>query len=63
MTKLITKLPEEPYEEAIRKFAREGAHIPGDDNANPWVPFGDAAAIKHFCFRCPDQFGRPTFSG
>ncbi|MAS07248.1 MAG: tRNA modification GTPase [Ahrensia sp.] len=46
----ITKLPEEAYEAAIRRFAKEGAHIPGDDKANPWVPFGDAAAIKHFCF-------------
>ena len=40
----ITKLPEEAYEDTIRKFARDGAHIPGDDDANPWVPFGDAAS-------------------
>ncbi|CAN7554860.1 2,4'-dihydroxyacetophenone dioxygenase family protein [Pararhizobium sp. LjRoot255] len=46
----IIKLPEEPYEEAIRRFAREGAHIPGDDASTPWVPFGDSAAIKHLCF-------------
>ncbi len=46
----IVKLPEEPYEATIQKYAREGFHIPGDDASNPWVPFGDAAAIKHFTF-------------
>ena len=46
----IVKLPEESYEAAIRRFARGGAHIAGDDKTNPWVPFGEAAAIKHFCF-------------
>lgn len=44
------KLLEEDHEESIREFAREGAHIPGDDTNNPWIPFGDAAAIKHFSF-------------
>ena len=46
----IVKLPEEAYEAAIRSYAREGAHIPGDDVSAPWAPFGDAAAIKHLCF-------------
>jgi quercetin dioxygenase-like cupin family protein len=46
----IVKLPEEAYEAAIRGYARDGAHIPGDDATTPWVPFGDAAMIKHFCF-------------
>jgi len=46
----IVKLPEEVYEGAIKKYAREGAYIAGDDAKNPWIPFGDAAAIKHFCF-------------
>ena len=46
----IMKLPEASYEAAIRKYAKEGAHIPGDDESNPWVPFGDAARIKHLCF-------------
>ncbi|WP_186393343.1 MULTISPECIES: 2,4'-dihydroxyacetophenone dioxygenase family protein [unclassified Pannonibacter] len=52
MTKLaqIVRLPEEPHHQTILKYAREGAHIPGDDARNPWVPFGDSAAIKHFCF-------------
>src|SRR5687767_3591701 len=46
----IVKLPDEPYQAAIRQYAREGAHIPGDDASNPFVPFGDTAAIKHLCF-------------
>ena len=46
----IVKLPAEAYEGAIRKYAREGAYIAGDDAKNPWIPFGEAAAIKHFCF-------------
>jgi 2,4'-dihydroxyacetophenone dioxygenase len=46
----IVKLPAEPYEAAIRQYAREGAHIPGDDASNPFVPFGETAAIKHLCF-------------
>jgi hypothetical protein len=52
MTKLdkIVTLPEASYEDAIRKYAKEGAHIPGDDARNPWVPFGEGASIKHLCF-------------
>ena len=46
----IMKLPEDSYEAAIRKYSKEGAHIPGDDASNPWVPFGDAAAIKQLSF-------------
>ena len=46
----IVKLPTEAYEGAIKKYAREGAYIAGDDAKNPWIPFGDTAAIKHFCF-------------
>ncbi len=52
MTKpeLITKLPPEPHEAMIKRFGKEGAFIPGDDTNNPWVPFGDMAAIKHLAF-------------
>jgi len=46
----IVKLPDEPYQAMIQRYARDGAHIPGDDETSPWVPFGDSAAIKHFCF-------------
>lgn len=46
----ITNLPKEPYQAAIDAYAKEGAFIAGDDATNPWIPFGDAAAIKHFCF-------------
>lgn len=46
----IVKLPDEPYQATIMRYARDGAHIPGDDASNPWVPFGETAAIKHFCF-------------
>jgi 2,4'-dihydroxyacetophenone dioxygenase len=47
---LITKLPPEPHEAMINRFGKEGAFIPGDDKNNPWVPFGDSAAIKHLAF-------------
>ncbi len=47
---LITKLPPEPHEAMINRFGKEGAFIPGDDENNPWVPFGDQAAIKHLAF-------------
>jgi len=46
----IVRLPEEPHAEAIRRYAKEGAYIAGDDKSSPWVPFGDVAAIKHLCF-------------
>ncbi|MDB5524926.1 MAG: tRNA modification GTPase [Rhizobium sp.] len=46
----IIKLPDEPYQAAIQKYGRDGAHIPGDDESTPWVPFGESAAIKHLCF-------------
>ena len=46
----IVKLPDEPHSEAIRRFAKEGAYIAGDDKSSPWIPFGDVAAIKHLCF-------------
>lgn len=48
--KKITKLPPEPHQAMIERYGREGASMPGDDDRNPWVPFGDAAAIKHFSF-------------
>ncbi|MBR0899187.1 2,4'-dihydroxyacetophenone dioxygenase family protein [Bradyrhizobium tropiciagri] len=46
----ITKLPKEPHQAAIARYAREGAYIAGDDVSAPWVPFGPNAAIKHLCF-------------
>lgn len=46
----IVKLPDEPYQRVIERYARDGAHIPGDDRSSPWVPFGDTAAIKHLAF-------------
>jgi 2,4'-dihydroxyacetophenone dioxygenase len=49
-TAKIVKLPEEPHHATLMKYARDGALIPGDDARNPWVPFGENAAIKHFCF-------------
>jgi 2,4'-dihydroxyacetophenone dioxygenase len=46
----IVKLPEETYEATIRKYSRDGGYISGDDHKSPWIPFGESAAIKHFCF-------------
>ncbi|WP_372835080.1 2,4'-dihydroxyacetophenone dioxygenase family protein [Puniceibacterium confluentis] len=48
--KKITQLPPEPHQAMIERYGREGAYISGADDKNPWVPFGEFAAIKHFCF-------------
>ena len=58
----IVKLPEEAYEAAIRQYSREGAHIPGDDDTNPWIPFvtlpqSSISASTYVQIRSPTSFG------
>lgn len=42
--------PPEPLAGVIREFGKEGAYITARDELNPWVPFGESAAIKHLAF-------------
>ena len=34
----------------VREYQRPDLFIPGDEEASPWVPFGDKAYIRHLAF-------------
>ena len=43
-------MSESSLDRVVREYQRPDLFIAGDDEASPWVPFGDDALIRHLAF-------------